>query len=39
MIQFRLNDELFNKLSIKLIEEDVNISKYLRGLILKDVDI
>ena len=39
IIQFRLNDELFNKLSIKLIEDDVSISKYLRDLILKDVNI
>ena len=38
MIQFRLNDDLFNKLSMKLIEDDVNISKYLRGLIIKDVN-
>jgi hypothetical protein len=38
LIQFRLNDELFNKLSMKLIEADVSISTYMRNLIIKDVN-
>jgi len=39
IIQFRLSDDLLNKLSRKLIKEDVNISKYMRNLILKDVNV
>jgi len=38
LIQFRLNDDLLNKLSKKLIERDVNVSTYLRDLIIKDVN-
>lgn len=38
LVQFRLNDELFNKVSMKLIENDINISTYLRGLITQDVN-
>tara|TARA_R110000796_G_scaffold164578_1_gene281434 strand:+ start:8705 stop:9568 length:864 start_codon:yes stop_codon:yes gene_type:complete len=38
LIQFRLNDDLFNKLSMRLIEDDINVSAYLRSLILKDVN-
>ena len=38
LIQFRINDETYMKLLEKLIEKDVNVSKYMRDLILKDVD-
>lgn len=37
LIQFRVDDELFRKISIKLIGEDITISNYIRKLITKDL--
>jgi len=36
LISFRLNDEIYNKLSEKLIQRDMSLSEYLRFLITND---
>lgn len=37
LIQFRVDDDLYNKIALKLIKNDQSTSEYLRNLVLKDV--
>lgn len=37
LIQFRVSDDVMNKIGLKLIEKDVTISQYLRQLIKEDI--
>lgn len=37
LIQFRVNDDMMKQIGYRLIEEDTNISSYIRGLIEKDI--
>jgi len=38
LIQFRVNDSTFMKISKQLVKKDINVSTYIRELILKDVN-
>jgi hypothetical protein len=39
LIQFRVDDDLYVKLSSKLMKDDVSVSTYMRNLIIKDMDV